>query len=211
MIFLLVMAYSILSSREEKKHADCLSVFLIINSIFNIYNNNKCVLLGHEELWESPDPPAVLFSSWRGSHADLPDPVWMSRSPGLQKLHLSHHPSSHGHPQTGRQPQQSPRYAHVPLPSNTISCWVTQFIRVQDQRGFWNESYSGFSDNWWSLMDCEVFTRLVEMYKSIVVFLLTGGKALLMPVFLESYTSAALRLLEKLHKVPWKTTKQFNK
>uniref|UniRef100_A0A8C2JD51 HECT and RLD domain containing E3 ubiquitin protein ligase 3 n=1 Tax=Cyprinus carpio TaxID=7962 RepID=A0A8C2JD51_CYPCA len=56
-------------------------------------------------------------------------------------------------------------------------------------------------DNWWSLMDCEVFSRLVEMYKSIVVFLLTGGKALLMPVFLESYTSAALRLLEKLHKV----------
>uniref|UniRef100_A0A672LM94 Probable E3 ubiquitin-protein ligase HERC3 n=1 Tax=Sinocyclocheilus grahami TaxID=75366 RepID=A0A672LM94_SINGR len=42
---------------------------------------------------------------------------------------------------------------------------------------------------------------VVEMYKSIVVFLLTGGKALLMPVFLESYTSAALRLLEKLHKV----------
>uniref|UniRef100_A0A671SK67 HECT and RLD domain containing E3 ubiquitin protein ligase 3 n=1 Tax=Sinocyclocheilus anshuiensis TaxID=1608454 RepID=A0A671SK67_9TELE len=56
-------------------------------------------------------------------------------------------------------------------------------------------------DNWWSLMDCEVFSRLVEMYKSIVVFLLTGGKALLMPVFLESYTSAALRLLEKLNKV----------
>uniref|UniRef100_A0A672KI28 Probable E3 ubiquitin-protein ligase HERC3 n=1 Tax=Sinocyclocheilus grahami TaxID=75366 RepID=A0A672KI28_SINGR len=56
-------------------------------------------------------------------------------------------------------------------------------------------------DNWWSLMDCEFFSRLVEMYKSIVVFLLTGGKALLMPVFLESYTSAALRLLEKLHKV----------
>ncbi len=50
-------------------------------------------------------------------------------------------------------------------------------------------------------MDCEVFTRLVEMYKSIVVFLLTGGKALLIPVFQESYTSAALRLLEKLHKV----------
>ncbi len=100
----------------------------------------------------------------------------MSRSPGLQKLHLSHHPSSHGHPQTGRQPQQSPRYAHIPLPSNTISCLVTKFIRVQYQKGFWNESYSRFSDNWWSLMDCEVFTRLVEMYKSIVVFLLTGGR-----------------------------------
>uniref|UniRef100_A0A8B9RI51 HECT and RLD domain containing E3 ubiquitin protein ligase 3 n=1 Tax=Astyanax mexicanus TaxID=7994 RepID=A0A8B9RI51_ASTMX len=56
-------------------------------------------------------------------------------------------------------------------------------------------------DNWWSLVDCEVFSRLVEMYKSIVVFLLTGGKALLIPVFLESYISATLRLLEKLHKV----------
>ncbi|XP_026883255.2 probable E3 ubiquitin-protein ligase HERC3 isoform X1 [Electrophorus electricus] len=56
-------------------------------------------------------------------------------------------------------------------------------------------------DNWWSLVDCEVFSRLVEMYKSIVVFLLTGGKALLIPVFLESYISATLKLLEKLHKV----------
>ncbi|KAI4884476.1 hypothetical protein NFI96_014104 [Prochilodus magdalenae] len=56
-------------------------------------------------------------------------------------------------------------------------------------------------DNWWSLVDCEVFSRLVEMYKSIVVFLLTSGKALLIPVFLESYISATLRLLEKLHKV----------
>ncbi|KAK3554356.1 hypothetical protein QTP70_022588 [Hemibagrus guttatus] len=56
-------------------------------------------------------------------------------------------------------------------------------------------------DNWWSLLDGEVFSRLVEMYKSIVVFLLTGGKALLIPVFLESYISATLKLLEKLHKV----------
>ncbi|XP_047009907.1 probable E3 ubiquitin-protein ligase HERC3 isoform X1 [Ictalurus punctatus] len=56
-------------------------------------------------------------------------------------------------------------------------------------------------DNWWSLLDGEVFCRLVEMYKSIVVFLLTGGKALLIPVFLESYFNATLKLLEKLHKV----------
>ncbi|XP_060782468.1 probable E3 ubiquitin-protein ligase HERC3 isoform X2 [Neoarius graeffei] len=56
-------------------------------------------------------------------------------------------------------------------------------------------------DNWWSLLDGEVFSRLVEMYKSIVVFLLTGGKALLIPMFLESYISATLKLLEKLHKV----------
>uniref|UniRef100_A0A6Q2ZKW2 HECT domain-containing protein n=1 Tax=Esox lucius TaxID=8010 RepID=A0A6Q2ZKW2_ESOLU len=56
-------------------------------------------------------------------------------------------------------------------------------------------------DNWWCLVDGSVFSRLVDMYKSIVVFLLTGGKALLIPVFLESYTSATLKLLEKLHKV----------
>ncbi|XP_063074747.1 probable E3 ubiquitin-protein ligase HERC3 isoform X2 [Engraulis encrasicolus] len=56
-------------------------------------------------------------------------------------------------------------------------------------------------DNWWSLVDCEVFSRLVELYKSIVVFLLSGGKALLIPAFLESYISATLKLLEKLHKV----------
>ncbi|XP_061102038.1 probable E3 ubiquitin-protein ligase HERC3 isoform X1 [Conger conger] len=56
-------------------------------------------------------------------------------------------------------------------------------------------------DNWWSLMDCSVFSRLVEMYKSIVVFLLTSGKAVLIPVFVDSYISATLKLLEKLHKV----------
>ncbi|MBN3297180.1 HERC3 ligase, partial [Amia calva] len=56
-------------------------------------------------------------------------------------------------------------------------------------------------DNWWSLVDCAVFSRLVEMYKRTVVFLLTGGKALLIPVFLESYINATLKLLEKLHKV----------
>ncbi|RXN01912.1 putative E3 ubiquitin-protein ligase HERC3 [Acipenser ruthenus] len=39
------------------------------------------------------------------------------------------------------------------------------------------------------------------MYKQIVVFLLSRGKALLIPVFLDSYISAALKLLEKLHKV----------
>ncbi|MGH0164434.1 UNVERIFIED_CONTAM: hypothetical protein FKN15_061376 [Acipenser sinensis] len=56
-------------------------------------------------------------------------------------------------------------------------------------------------DNWWSSVDSGVFTRLVEMYKRIVVFLLSGGKTLLIPVFLDSYISAALKLLEKLHKV----------
>ncbi|KAG8014710.1 putative E3 ubiquitin-protein ligase HERC3 [Nibea albiflora] len=46
-----------------------------------------------------------------------------------------------------------------------------------------------------------VFTRMVDMYKSIVVFMLTGGKTLLVPVFYENYFVATLRLLEKLHKV----------
>lgn len=67
-------------------------------------------LLGYEELREFVDPSAALLSSRRGGHEDLPDPVRMSRAPRLQKLHLSHHPSRHGHPPTGRQPQQSARY-----------------------------------------------------------------------------------------------------
>ncbi|KAM3624607.1 uncharacterized protein V6R79_025462 [Siganus canaliculatus] len=56
-------------------------------------------------------------------------------------------------------------------------------------------------DNWWCFVDGGVFTRMVDMYKSIVVFLLTGGKTLLVPVFYENYFVATLRLLEKLHKV----------
>lgn len=50
-------------------------------------------------------------------------------------------------------------------------------------------------------MDDSVFTRLVDIYKSIVVFLLRGGKTLLVPISYESYFVATLRLLEKLHKV----------
>ncbi|CAJ1052444.1 probable E3 ubiquitin-protein ligase HERC3 [Xyrichtys novacula] len=56
-------------------------------------------------------------------------------------------------------------------------------------------------DNWWCFVDGNVFTRMVDMYKSIVVFMLTGGKTLLVPVFYENYFVATLRLLEKLHKV----------
>uniref|UniRef100_A0A671VZT2 HECT and RLD domain containing E3 ubiquitin protein ligase 3 n=1 Tax=Sparus aurata TaxID=8175 RepID=A0A671VZT2_SPAAU len=56
-------------------------------------------------------------------------------------------------------------------------------------------------DNWWCFVDGSVFTRMVDMYKSIVVFMLTGGKTLLVPVFYENYFVATLRLLEKLHKV----------
>ena len=57
------------------------------------------------------------------------------------------------------------------------------------------------ADNWWCFLDEGVFTRMVDMYKSIVVFLLTGGKTLLVPLFYENYFVATLRLLEKLHKV----------
>lgn len=57
------------------------------------------------------------------------------------------------------------------------------------------------ADNWWCFVDESVFSRMVDMYKSIVVFLLTGGKTLLVPVFYEDYFAATLRLLEKLHKV----------
>ncbi|XP_035515655.1 probable E3 ubiquitin-protein ligase HERC3 [Morone saxatilis] len=56
-------------------------------------------------------------------------------------------------------------------------------------------------DNWWCFVDDTVFIRMVDMYKSIVVFMLTGGKTLLVPVFYENYFVATLRLLEKLHKV----------
>uniref|UniRef100_A0A8C5ECY0 HECT domain-containing protein n=1 Tax=Gouania willdenowi TaxID=441366 RepID=A0A8C5ECY0_GOUWI len=56
-------------------------------------------------------------------------------------------------------------------------------------------------DNWWCFVDSNVFTRMVDMYKSIVVFLLTGGKTLVVPMFYENYFLSTLRLLEKLHKV----------
>lgn len=50
-------------------------------------------------------------------------------------------------------------------------------------------------------MDVGVFTRMVDMYKSIVVYMLTGGKSVPAPMFYENYFMATLRLLEKLHKV----------
>lgn len=42
---------------------------------------------------------------------------------------------------------------------------------------------------------------MVDMYKSIVVFLLRGGQTLLLPISYENYFVATLRLLDKLHKV----------
>ncbi|XP_039606091.1 probable E3 ubiquitin-protein ligase HERC3 isoform X1 [Polypterus senegalus] len=60
-------------------------------------------------------------------------------------------------------------------------------------------------DNWWALGDSEFFSRLIEMYKCTVVFLLGSGKSLLIPTFLDAYVTAALKLLEKLHKVNLKS------
>ncbi|XP_056423740.1 probable E3 ubiquitin-protein ligase HERC3 isoform X3 [Hyla sarda] len=56
-------------------------------------------------------------------------------------------------------------------------------------------------DNWWSQVCPNYFFRLIDLYKGTVVYLLNGRKTLLIPVLFTSYISAALRLLEKLHKV----------
>ncbi|XP_069599640.1 probable E3 ubiquitin-protein ligase HERC3 isoform X2 [Ranitomeya imitator] len=56
-------------------------------------------------------------------------------------------------------------------------------------------------DNWWSQICPNYFFRLIDLYKGAVVYLLNGRKTLLIPVLFTSYITAALRLLEKLHKV----------
>ncbi|KAM4709462.1 putative E3 ubiquitin-protein ligase HERC3 isoform 2-T2 [Discoglossus pictus] len=56
-------------------------------------------------------------------------------------------------------------------------------------------------DNWWSQVSPNYFFKLIELYKGAVVYLLSGRKTLLIPVLFTSYISAALKLLEKLHKV----------
>ncbi|XP_071973647.1 probable E3 ubiquitin-protein ligase HERC3 isoform X2 [Engystomops pustulosus] len=56
-------------------------------------------------------------------------------------------------------------------------------------------------DNWWSQVCPEYFFRLIDLYKGAVVYLLNGRKTLLIPVLFTSYITAALRLLEKMHKV----------
>uniref|UniRef100_A0A670K307 HECT and RLD domain containing E3 ubiquitin protein ligase 3 n=1 Tax=Podarcis muralis TaxID=64176 RepID=A0A670K307_PODMU len=56
-------------------------------------------------------------------------------------------------------------------------------------------------DNWWSQVCPGYFLRLVDLYKGAVVYLLNGRKTLLIPVLYGSYITAALKLLEKLHKV----------
>ncbi|CAJ0932184.1 unnamed protein product, partial [Ranitomeya imitator] len=54
--------------------------------------------------------------------------------------------------------------------------------------------------NWWSQICPNYFFRLIDLYKGAVVYLLNGRKTLLIPVLFTSYITAALRLLEKLHK-----------
>ncbi|CAN2388977.1 E3 ubiquitin-protein ligase HERC3 [Pristimantis euphronides] len=56
-------------------------------------------------------------------------------------------------------------------------------------------------DNWWSQICPNYFFRLIDLYKGAVVYLLNGRKTLLIPVLFTSYITAALKLLEKLHKV----------
>ncbi|XP_043826949.1 probable E3 ubiquitin-protein ligase HERC3 isoform X1 [Dromiciops gliroides] len=56
-------------------------------------------------------------------------------------------------------------------------------------------------DNWWCQVCPRYFLKLVDLYKSAVVYLLSGRKTLLIPVLFSSYITAALKLLEKLHKV----------
>lgn len=56
-------------------------------------------------------------------------------------------------------------------------------------------------DNWWSQICPSYFFRLIDLYKGAVVYLLNGRKTLLIPVLFTSYITAALKLLEKLHKV----------
>ncbi|KAG8134394.1 putative E3 ubiquitin-protein, partial [Naja naja] len=56
-------------------------------------------------------------------------------------------------------------------------------------------------ENWWSQVCPEYFLRLVDLYKDAVVYLLNGKKTLQVPVLYSNYITAALKLLEKLHKV----------
>lgn len=83
---------------------------------------------------------------------------------------------------------------------------IIQLILVKYRQSFNFALFFVPADNWWCLVDGSVFTRMVDMYKSIVVFMLMGGKTLLVPVFYENYFVATLRLLEKLHKVHTKVT-----
>ncbi|KAG8454208.1 hypothetical protein GDO86_000737 [Hymenochirus boettgeri] len=56
-------------------------------------------------------------------------------------------------------------------------------------------------DKWWCQVCPNYFFKLIDLYKGAVVYLLNGRKTLLIPVLFTSYITAALKLLEKLHKV----------
>ncbi|XP_043916330.1 probable E3 ubiquitin-protein ligase HERC3 [Protopterus annectens] len=56
-------------------------------------------------------------------------------------------------------------------------------------------------DKWWCRIDPKYFFKLVEIYKHTVVYLLTGRNNLPVPALFNTYITAALRLLEKLHLV----------
>ncbi|XP_008842859.1 probable E3 ubiquitin-protein ligase HERC3 isoform X2 [Nannospalax galili] len=56
-------------------------------------------------------------------------------------------------------------------------------------------------DNWWSQICPKYFMKLVNLYKSAVLYLLRGRKTFLIPVLFNNYITAALKLLEKLYKV----------
>ncbi|XP_057620620.1 probable E3 ubiquitin-protein ligase HERC3 isoform X1 [Chionomys nivalis] len=56
-------------------------------------------------------------------------------------------------------------------------------------------------DNWWSQACPKYFLKLVNLYKSAVLYLLRGRKTFLIPVVFNNYMTAALKLLKKLYKV----------
>ncbi|XP_062902900.1 probable E3 ubiquitin-protein ligase HERC3 isoform X1 [Mobula hypostoma] len=56
-------------------------------------------------------------------------------------------------------------------------------------------------DNWWCWVSAGYFSRLVELYKDAVVYLLTRMRTALLAHSFSHYINDALRVLEKLHKV----------
>ncbi|XP_070614113.1 probable E3 ubiquitin-protein ligase HERC3 isoform X1 [Erythrolamprus reginae] len=84
--------------------------------------------------------------------------------------------------------QDSKYYVTLTLP------FATAILRLE-------KNPSKVLENWWSQVCPEYFLRLVDLYKDVVVYLLNGKKTLQVPVLNNSYITAALKLLEKLHKV----------
>ncbi|XP_070805290.1 probable E3 ubiquitin-protein ligase HERC3 [Pituophis catenifer annectens] len=84
--------------------------------------------------------------------------------------------------------QDSKYYVNLTLPL------ATAILRL-------DKNPSKVLENWWSQVCPEYFLRLVDLYKDAVVYLLNGKKTLQVPVLYSNYITAALKLLEKLHKV----------